>query len=196
MSYRPTACSVNFMSLSPLAFLLIPATLLAAPAPPQTDVFRAGEGGYATYRIPALIVSPKGTLLAFCEGRRNSGADTGDIDVLLRRSSDHGKTWAAVQKIADQGEDTIGNPTPVVERKSGAILLLLTSNPGRVTERETGPRDRSVWILRSTDDGATWSRARRDYGAGRKQAGLGLVRHRSRQRHPVAQRPPDHSLRP
>src|SRR6266481_6996706 len=95
--------------------------LLAAP--PQADVFRAGEGGYHTYRIPALIASSKGTLLAFCEGRRNSASDTGDIDVLLRRSFDGGKTWAAVQRIADMAEDTVGNPTPVIERKTGAILL-------------------------------------------------------------------------
>lgn len=58
------------------------------------DVFRAGDNGYASYRIPALMVSPKGTLPAFfCEGRRNSASDTGDIDVLLRRSFDDGKSW-------------------------------------------------------------------------------------------------------
>src|SRR3954451_7935176 len=87
----------------------------------QTEVFRAGEGGYDTYRIPALISSAKGTLLAFCEGRRNSASDSGDIDVLLRRSFDGGKTWAPVQTVADAGGDTIGNPAPVVDRKSGSI---------------------------------------------------------------------------
>src|SRR5437763_16903819 len=81
----------------------------------RVEVFRSGEGGYHTYRIPALITTAKGTLLAFCEGRKNSGSDTGDIDVLLRRSFDKGKTWSTVRKIADMGEDTIGNPTPVVE---------------------------------------------------------------------------------
>jgi sialidase-1 len=137
--------------------ILLPAALYAATPPPRLDVFRAGEGGYHSYRIPALIVSPKGTLLAFCEGRKNSASDTGDIDIVLRRSTDRGKSWGPLKKIADMGEDTIGNPTPVVERKTGAILLLLTSNPGRVAERQTGPRDRRVWILRSTDDGAAWS---------------------------------------
>jgi sialidase-1 len=128
-----------------------------AAEPPEVDVYRAGDGGYHTYRIPALIATKKGTLLAFCEGRRNSAGDSGDIDVLLRRSFDGGKTWGAVQTIADMGADTIGNPTPVIERKSGAILLLLTRNPGAVAERQVGRRDRTVWITRSTDDGTTWT---------------------------------------
>jgi sialidase-1 len=131
---------------------LFPGLLLA-----QTTVYQAGEGPYHTYRIPALIASPKGTLLAFCEGRKNSAADSGDIDVLLRRSRDGGRTWLPVQIVADMGVDTVGNPTPVVERKSGTILLLLTRNPGNVTERQTGSRHRTVWITRSTDDGVTWS---------------------------------------
>jgi sialidase-1 len=136
---------------------LLPAALFSA-APPQMDIFRAGEGGYASYRIPALIATPKGTLLAFCEGRRNSASDTGDIDLLLRRSLDRGKTWQPVQTIADFGENTVGNPAPVVERKTGTILLLMTSNPGKVTERQTTTRDRTIWIARSTDDGKTWTK--------------------------------------
>jgi len=54
-----------------------------------------------------LIISSKGTLLAFCEGRRNSASDTGDIDVLLRRSFRWWQDMGAVQKVADMGEDTI-----------------------------------------------------------------------------------------
>jgi sialidase-1 len=130
----------------------------------QVEVFRSGEGGYHTYRIPALITTSKGTLLAFCEGRKSSGSDTGNIDVLLRRSFDKGKTWSSVQKVADMGEDTIGNPTAVVERKTGTVFLLLTGNPGAVTERQitesaTQP-GRTVWITHSTDDGVTWAAPR------------------------------------
>ncbi len=134
--------------------------LLAQSAP--VDVFRSGEGGYHTYRIPALIVSSKGTLLAFCEGRLGSASDAGNIDLLLRRSFDNGRTWEPVQKVADFGVDTVGNPAPVVERSTGAILLLMTSNPGHMTEKQiqqgTSIRDRTVWITRSTDDGTTWSK--------------------------------------
>jgi len=127
----------------------------------QTDIFVSGEGGYASYRIPALITTKKGTLLAFCEGRRNSSNDVGDIDVILRRSFDNGRTWSPVQQVADFGEDTIGNPAPVVEQKTGAIVLLLTRNPGNVLQAQlhdgTAQGTRTVWITRSMDDGATWS---------------------------------------
>ena len=124
-----------------------------------TDVFVSGEGGYHTYRIPALIASKKGTLLAFCEGRKGSASDAGDIDLLLRRSFDQGRTWQPAQLVADAGPDTIGNPAPVVDRKTGEIFLLLTRNGGRVTERmiEDGQGERTVWIVSSRDDGATWS---------------------------------------
>ena len=50
----------------------------------QTPIFVSGQEGYHTYRIPSLIVTGKGTLLAFCEGRKSSSGDSGDIDLLLR----------------------------------------------------------------------------------------------------------------
>ncbi len=130
--------------------------------PEGTVVFRAGEGGYHTYRIPALIVSRKGTLLAFCEGRKDSRSDTGEINTILRRSFDGGKTWGPVQIVAADGPNTFGNPCPVVERESGTIWLPLTKNLGEDNEGEikmgTARGTRTVWICKSTDDGATWSR--------------------------------------
>jgi len=142
-----------------LCVILLQASLYASPLA-QQELFRSGEGAYHTYRIPALIVSAKGTLLAFCEGRKDGGGDAGNIDILLRRSFDNGKTWSAIQSVADMGDDTIGNPAPVVDRKTGTISLLLTGNPGKVSERmiENSQGERTVWITRSTDDGATWSK--------------------------------------
>ncbi len=61
----------------------------------QVVYARGDGGGYNTYRIPALAVTNKGTILAFCEARKNSKADNGDIDMLLKRSFDNGKTWNA-----------------------------------------------------------------------------------------------------
>ncbi len=91
------------------------------PACTQADLFLSGENGYHTYRIPALLTTQKGTILAFCEGRRNSRSDTDDIDVLLRRSYDNGETWTDMQIVADMGGDTIGNPCPVQDPFTGAI---------------------------------------------------------------------------
>ena len=124
-------------------------------------VWRAGEGTYHTYRIPAVLRSRKGTLLAFCEGRRGGSGDSGDIDLLLKRSSDQGATWSETQVLADLGTDTIGNPAPVADRRGGTIHLLLTRNAGNVTEKQiidrTVPETRTVWTTTSTDDGHTWA---------------------------------------
>jgi sialidase-1 len=126
--------------------------------PRQTVAFRAGENGYHTFRIPALCVTQKGTLLAFCEGRRHSRSDTGDIDLVLKRSFDQGRTWSPMQVVADHGPDTIGNPCPVVDRRNGVIWLPLTGNPGWATQKQilAGEGTRTLWMSRSTDDGATW----------------------------------------
>ena len=128
----------------------------------ESTVWRAGEGGYHTYRIPALFVTRKGTMLAFCEGRRNSRSDTGDIDLVIKRSEDGGQTWSRQEVVADFGPDTIGNPCPVQDRKAGIIWMPLTSNPGAANEKEIreapGGPTRTVWLTHSRDDGRSWAK--------------------------------------
>ncbi|HOX58457.1 MAG TPA: sialidase family protein [Candidatus Paceibacterota bacterium] len=147
-----------------------------AAVPEQQEVFLAGQGGYHTYRIPALIVTKNNTLLAFCEGRKNSRSDTGDIDLLLRRSTDGGKTWGAQQVVWDDGPNTCGNPCPVVDEQTGTIWLLLTHNPGNTHEAQIKERQpggtRTVWVARSDDDGKTWS-APADITSTTKEPGWG-----------------------
>lgn len=126
------------------------------------DVFVSGQDGYHTFRIPSIVVSSRGTLLAFCEGRKKSRSDTGDIDLVLRRSSDGGATWGPLQVVWDDDANTCGNPCPVVDRETGTIWLLLTHNLGEDHESKiiarTAKGTRTVWVSKSTDDGAGWSK--------------------------------------
>jgi sialidase-1 len=129
--------------------------------PQRVDVFEAGKDGYHTFRIPSIIVSPKGTLIAVCEGRKNSRGDSGDIDLVMKRSLDNGATWSQVQVIDDDGANTTGNPAMVVDRKTGIIWMLITRNPGNYKESEIidglSSGSRTVWVMKSADEGATWS---------------------------------------
>jgi sialidase-1 len=147
-----------------LFLLLVIAAMQGLPIgePARVDLFQAGREGYQTFRIPSFIVTPKGTLIAVCEGRRSGRGDSGDIDLVMKRSFDRGATWTPLEVIDDDAGNTTGNPTMVVERRSGAIFLLLTRNPGDQKESDIvdGPTaaSRTVWLMRSSDDGATWSK--------------------------------------
>lgn len=127
-----------------------------------TDVFVGQTAGYHTYRIPAVVVSQADTLLAFCEGRRSGRSDAGDIDLLLRRSTDGGKTWSSSIVIWDDGANTCGNPSPVVDQATGKIWLLMTWNLGSDHEKQimegTSSQPRQVYVTSSDDDGLTWSK--------------------------------------
>jgi sialidase-1 len=128
----------------------------------QTDVFVSGTAGYHTYRIPAIVTSTKGTVLAFCEGRKNSAKDTGTIHLLLKRSTDGGKTWGDQQMVWVDGDNVCGNPAPVVDQSTGDIWLLMTWNVGSDGEREIkeakGQDTRRVFVSRSTNDGVNWTK--------------------------------------
>jgi sialidase-1 len=130
----------------------------------RTDIYRSGENGYHTYRIPAAVVATDGTVLAFAEGRRIGRGDSGDIDLMLRRSTDNGDSWTPQQVIWDDGPNVCGNPCPVVDRHTGTIWLLMTHNLGGDHEAEIIKRQsqgtRTVWITRSDDHGANWSTPR------------------------------------
>ena len=94
------------------------------PKPCGEPLFVGGRDGYHTYRIPALAVTMQGTVLAFCEGRKRGGGDSGKIDLLVKRSTDDGKTWSGLKVVWDDVGNTCGNPCVVVDRDDGTIWLL------------------------------------------------------------------------
>ncbi len=122
-------------------------------------LWRQGEGNHNNYRIPSVILTSDGSLLAFCEGRE--GGDAGDIDLLLRRSTDNGLTWSSETVVWDDGDNTCGNPCPVVDHLTGRIWLFMTWNRGTDHERDiigkTSAGTRLPYVCYSDDDGLTWS---------------------------------------
>lgn len=151
--------------------LLCAAALLAggpgiaqAPRSPVeiAPLFTNGTGGYTCYRIPAIIRTPDGTLLAFAEARQDSCADFGTVRIVVRRSRDGGRTWSPMATVADNGALKAGNPSPVVDTldpryPKGRIFLLYTTtgtSEAAVLRGQGAPR---VWYRASTDDGATWA---------------------------------------
>ncbi|PSL02415.1 sialidase-1 [Haloactinopolyspora alba] len=126
----------------------------AAPEFHQQVLYERGQAGYSCFRIPAVVRANDGTLLAFAEGRQNDCGDDGDIDTVLRRSTDGGRTWGPIQIVQDGAGDTKGNPAPVVDRETGRIVLVSTHNPG------DHDHVRTPYVQFSDDNGATWTQPR------------------------------------
>lgn len=130
----------------------------------SADVFISGQGGYNTYRIPALAVTKSGAVLAFCEGRVGGRSDSGNIDTVLKRSVDGGATWSDLQVVFDDEDNTCGNPCIVVDQYTGTVWVFNTWNGGTDTEvaitKSTSKDTRRVFVASSIDDGVTWSKPR------------------------------------
>jgi sialidase-1 len=124
-------------------------------------IYKNDEEGYKCFRIPSLITTTKGTVLAFAEARKNNCGDAGDIDLVVKRSNDSGKTWSPLMIVWSDSTNTCGNPAPVVDQQTGKIVLLSTWNLGGDHEKEiiadTSENTRRVFVLQSTDDGLSWS---------------------------------------
>lgn len=109
------------------------------------DLFESNTAGYHCFRIPSLVTTPEGVILAFCEARRETCRDHADVDLVMRRSLDGGRTWSKLTVLFNDGEHTIGNPCPVVDRSSGTIWLPFCRN------------NRDILMTSSGDAGLTWS---------------------------------------
>lgn len=94
----------------------------------QTVVFTEGEHGVERMRIPGLVTSARGTLLAFCEAR--DGGDRTPTDLVLKRSEDGGRKWGPLQLVVKaRGMDALMDPCPVVDGATGGIHCFLNLYP-------------------------------------------------------------------
>ncbi len=135
---------------------------IAFSQPSETVVFKGGDEGYKNYRIPAVVSLPDGDILAFSEGRVDNGDNFGNIDIVMKRSSDHGKTWSALQVVADNENLKAGNPSPVVDLTdagftNGIIFLFYNTSDKSDEEIRKGKGLSQVWYKLSLDNGYTWS---------------------------------------
>jgi len=149
-------------SFAVLFFWLIgPSPAKAAVDDTLRYIYKPGDNGYACFRIPAMITTKSGMLLAFAEGRKINCGDSGDIDLVLRRSADGGKTWSAMQVVWSDSTNTCGNPVPVQDQSTGKIWLVSTWNYGADHEKQinaqTSKYGRRVFVLSSDDEGKSWS---------------------------------------
>ncbi|MEU4995816.1 sialidase family protein [Streptomyces sp. NPDC021622] len=164
---RSLRTAATALTLVTFGALLPAPSAQAAPDAPATEfeqqvLFKASQDpGYACYRIPAVVRTVKGTLLAFAEGRVNDCSDAGDIDIVVKRSHDGGRTWSPLEVINEGAGDTHGNPAPIVDRRTGRIVLAETYNTGRTDGQNCAvPCDRTPHLQYSDDDGRSWSAPR------------------------------------
>ena len=156
-----------------VTWTLLPAIVLCSFSVPASaaegwiekqDLFRVGEVGYQLYHIPGLAVTAKGTVLAWCEARRGR-SDWGDIDILLRRSIDNGRSWSEPRKIADVPGPKSKNLV-ALGRKGIKATDVTYNNPVMIADRDGGVTFLfcleycRCFVARSTDEGATWSVSR------------------------------------
>ncbi len=121
-----------------------------APGIKPVWLFEKGMQDGRGYRIPSMITfkddKDRDIVLAFAESRKDEMFDWGDIDLVLRRSVDGGKTWGPVQVLLDAGKHTAGNPCPVFDRDTKTLWL-----PYCIDNKQ-------VWMMKSTDFGQSFSK--------------------------------------
>ncbi len=154
-------------SLFCLAVLSFPCLSIAAePFFEEVLVWDFKEGGYDTHHVYGFVVTKKGTVLAFSEGREKAKDDNGPKDQMVKRSTDGGRTWGNdifIEKKDGAYWNANGHPgvkenwtncAPVVDKITGKIFYFYALND---FDRRNLQRVTKVFYKVSADDGLTWS---------------------------------------
>ena len=147
-----------------LVFLFIIFCTINIFSQPNIPVFESGKDGHKSYRIPAIIKLNNGHLLAFAEGRVQGASDFGDVNIVLKISTDNGRTWGSIKTIVDYDTLQAGNPAPVVDLTdpaytTGRIFLFYNTGNKQESDVRNGNGLREVWYKTSTNGGINWSEA-------------------------------------
>src|SRR5260370_23819450 len=145
-----------------LLLLALPATA-AEPSFQATRLFEGGAGGYKIYRIPGIVVTRKGVVVAYTEARKTGSGDWDSIDVLMRRSTDGGDTFSP-QRVIAQAPDKVERNPVAIERKQGKPGDVTFNNPVAIADRNGSLHFlfcleyMRPFYMRSDDDGETFSK--------------------------------------
>lgn len=125
-----------------------------------TTLWAPGDYNSKNYRIPAIITTKKGTIIAIADKRKANIVDLPeDIDIVVKRSTDNGNTWSEPILVAEgQGRFKGYGDAAIVETKSGKLLMIYVGGTGLWQSRANDPN--RTYISESTDDGLTWSAPR------------------------------------
>ncbi|HLM99672.1 MAG TPA: sialidase family protein [Bryobacteraceae bacterium] len=167
----------------------------AEPLFEQTEVFVGGQDAINTYRIPSLIATDQGTVLAFCEGRRDSSQDGSPTHLVLKRSignigdwnpssrpgpvprsREQNMMWQPMQVLrASKAAEAYMNPVPVIDQRSGTIYLLVNHYAQYDPQADAFGGRGQIWLMQSNDEGAKWSEpADLTPAVGNKELGPGV----------------------
>jgi sialidase-1 len=129
-----------------LALLAYPSVAASSPQWSQTLLWKAGTDGYETFRIPGVVATARGTILAYAVGRRVlKDGDWSDSDIFFRRSIDGGSTWGPAYRVAGNSHGVTDNPVAIADRRRGVVHLLYQHNYEQ------------IFYMRSNNDGKSFT---------------------------------------
>lgn len=131
----------------------------------EMTLFKAGMEGYHSFRVPAIVSTRRGTLLAFSEGRKSSSEDYGHIDIVYKRSTSNGTSWSPLKVLFTKDEGSCNNPTAVADLINGRVSIIMSYNDSKYAREGVSKEheaidewgERRVFLNWSDDDGLTWN---------------------------------------